>query len=110
MERGGAGWAAVGSANIAKFAGVPGDYRLIEIGGGAGNAEINTAALQYADAAGAAENFTPDAPTKADETLLLYFTSGTTSRPSWWSTRTPPTRWATCPPCSGSAWNRATCT
>ena len=80
VERGGAGWAAVGSANIAKFAGVPGDYRLIEIGGGAGNAEINPAALQYANAAGAAENFTPDAPTLADETLLLYFTSGTTSK------------------------------
>ncbi|MEQ4519675.1 AMP-binding protein [Pseudarthrobacter sp. B907] len=81
VERGGAGWAAVGSANIAKFAGVPGDYRLIEIGGtGAGNAEINTAALQYADAAGAPDAFVPDAPTPADETLLLYFTSGTTSK------------------------------
>ncbi len=31
-------------------------------------------------------------------------------RPSSWSTRTPPTRWATCPPCSGSGWNPATCT
>ena len=81
VERGGAAWAAVGSANLAKFAGVPGDYRLIEIGGaGAGNADINTAALQYADAAGAPDTFVPDAPTLADETLLLYFTSGTTSK------------------------------
>src|SRR6478736_7064706 len=31
VERGGAGWAAVGSSNLGKFAGVPGSYRLIEI-------------------------------------------------------------------------------
>ncbi|QDY89432.1 AMP-dependent synthetase [Arthrobacter sp. UKPF54-2] len=82
VERGGAGWAAVGSANLAKFTGVPGDYRLIEIGddGDADNAGIKTAALQYADAAGAPDDFVPDAPTLADETLLLYFTSGTTSK------------------------------
>ncbi|WP_346958554.1 AMP-binding protein [uncultured Arthrobacter sp.] len=87
VERGGANWAAVGSANIDKFTGVPGDYTLIEIGGGAGTATANgngagttAAALQYSEAAGAAEDFTPDAPTLADETLLLYFTSGTTSK------------------------------
>ncbi len=79
VERGGASWAAVGSANIAKFAGVPGDYTLIEIGDG-GRDGAHTAALQYAEAAAAAEDFSPDAPTLADETLLLYFTSGTTSK------------------------------
>ncbi|MDN3935870.1 MULTISPECIES: AMP-binding protein [unclassified Arthrobacter] len=88
VERGGAGWAAVGSANIGKFDGVPGDYRLIEIG--AGTAGTGTGdgtsddgkkdALRYADADGAPLEFTPDAPTRADETLLLYFTSGTTSK------------------------------
>ncbi len=78
VERGEAGWAAVGSSNIAKFAGVPGQYRLIEItdGGPATNPE----ALQYADSTAASGSFTPDAPTAADETLLLYFTSGTTSK------------------------------
>lgn len=76
VERGGANWAAVGSANIAKFQDVPGDYTLVEIG--ASPAEPK--ALQYAEAAGAAEDFTPEAPTRADETLLLYFTSGTTSK------------------------------
>lgn len=76
VERGGATWAAVGSANIAKFADVPGDYRLIEIGdGGPG-----TAALQYLECSSASPDFTADAPTLADETLLLYFTSGTTSK------------------------------
>ncbi len=80
VERGGAAWAAVGHANIAKFADVAGDYTLIEIGEGAGPAAVRGAALQYADATAAAVDFTPDAPTPADETLLLYFTSGTTSK------------------------------
>ncbi|WP_427005106.1 AMP-binding protein [Pseudarthrobacter sp. H2] len=76
VERGEAGWAAVGSANIAKFADVPGNYTLIEIGG----EPTNTGALQYSESATAPADFTPDAPTRADETLLLYFTSGTTSK------------------------------
>lgn len=84
VERGSAAWAAVGSANIAKFADVAGDYRLIEIGTGAANPAGNPAgapdSLQYAAAAAAGVDFTPDAPTLADETLLLYFTSGTTSK------------------------------
>lgn len=76
VERGGAAWAAVGSANIAKFADVPGEYRLIEIGDG----RPGTPALQYLESASASPDFTADAPTLADETLLLYFTSGTTSK------------------------------
>ncbi|SFT79196.1 AMP-binding protein [Arthrobacter sp. ov118] len=87
VERGGAAWAAVGSANIAKFAEVPGNYALIEIGGAAqpaatppSPAAATENALQYRDAAAAGTDFTPDRPTLADETLLLYFTSGTTSK------------------------------
>ncbi|BCW69405.1 AMP-binding protein [Arthrobacter sp. NicSoilB8] len=80
VERGGAAWAAVGHANIAKFADVAGDYTLIEIGGDRRPAAVRDGALQYADAAAAGADFTPDAPTPADETLLLYFTSGTTSK------------------------------
>lgn len=77
VERGEAAWAAVGSSNIGKFADVPGAYTLIEIGE-AGTAP--TRAVQYSDSAASAGDFTPDAVTKADETLLLYFTSGTTSK------------------------------
>ena len=81
VERGEAGWAAVGSSNIGKFAGVPGDYKLIEIADGGTPAAVPAeGAAQYSDADGAPTDFTPDAPTKADETLLLYFTSGTTSK------------------------------
>jgi len=77
VERGEAGWAAVGSSNIGKFAGVPGDYQLIEIADGE---RSGSSGLQYVDSHGAPTGFTPDAPTLADETLLLYFTSGTTSK------------------------------
>ncbi|SDX47510.1 acetyl-CoA synthetase [Arthrobacter sp. cf158] len=76
VERGGAGWVAVGSANIGKFAAVEGDYTLVEVGAERTDAE----AKQYADSYDAGADFTPDAATTADETLLLYFTSGTTSR------------------------------
>ncbi len=67
---------AAGSANIGKFSDVEGDYTLIEVGSGSTNAD----AKQYSDSYDAGTDFTPDAPTRADETLLLYFTSGTTSR------------------------------
>ena len=66
VERGEAGWAAVGSSNIGKFAGVPGDYRLIEIAdGGTSDSPAATApeALQYADSTTAATTFAADAPT-----------------------------------------------
>jgi acetyl-CoA synthetase len=79
VERGGATWAAVGSANIAKFSGVPGDYILIEVAAEAREAPT-AGAVQYGLSSASPTDFTPDAPTLADETLLLYFTSGTTSR------------------------------
>ncbi|KAD4060562.1 AMP-binding protein [Arthrobacter yangruifuii] len=78
VERGGARWIAVGSADISKFDEVPGSYTLIEVGGR--GPAVKPRALQYRESAEAGEGFTPDAPTRADETLLLYFTSGTTSR------------------------------
>ncbi len=77
VERGEANWAAVGSANIGKFAGVRGRYTLIEVGA---VERSSTGTLQYADSHDVEPGFTPDGPTRADETLLLYFTSGTTSK------------------------------
>ncbi|MFK0005355.1 AMP-binding protein [Paenarthrobacter sp. NPDC090522] len=76
VERGGASWVAVGSGNIGKFAEVTGNYTLIEVG----RERTVADAKQYEDSHDAGTDFTPDAPTHADETLLLYFTSGTTSR------------------------------
>jgi len=83
VERGQAKWVTAGAADVGKFADVPGDYTLIGIGETAAPAGPTVAGrpvLAYAESAGAPADFTPDAPTRADETLLLYFTSGTTSK------------------------------
>ena len=61
------------------FAGLTGDWTRIAVGG------PTPGWLTYEDAhavpAGSAGPFTPDRPTRAEDPLLLYFTSGTTSRP-----------------------------
>ncbi|MGW2365473.1 AMP-binding protein [Streptomyces sp. NPDC001667] len=76
IERGRAAHVLVRAEDTGKFDGVPGDYTRIAVGG-------TTAPgwLAYEDSATASETFTPDGPTRADDTLLLYFTSGTTARP-----------------------------
>ncbi len=84
VDRGKARWVGARAEDAAKFADVPGDYTLFCIGTNASGADSATAAnrpvLDYAGSATAPEEFTPDAPTLADETMLLYFTSGTTSK------------------------------
>lgn len=81
VERGGASWAIAGTGDLAKFADVPGDYRLVAVGDApASLVQGTTAVLSYADSSASATDFTPDGPTPGDETLLLYFTSGTTSK------------------------------
>lgn len=76
IERGRAAHVLVRAEDTGKFDGVPGDYTRIAVGG-------TTAPgwLAYEDSATASGTFTPDGPTRADDTLLLYFTSGTTARP-----------------------------
>ncbi|HEX3649901.1 MAG TPA: AMP-binding protein [Pseudonocardiaceae bacterium] len=75
VERGNARHVVVRSVDTAKFADVAGDYTRIAVG------EPVAGWLDYADTAGAAKDFTADGTTKADDTLLLYFTSGTTAKP-----------------------------
>ncbi|MEU2872889.1 AMP-binding protein [Streptomyces olivoreticuli] len=75
IDRGRAAHVLVRAEDTAKFADVPGDYTRIAVGG------APAGWLSYEDSATAAETFTPDGPTRADDTLLLYFTSGTTARP-----------------------------
>jgi acetyl-CoA synthetase len=77
VERGNARHVVVRPEDVDKFAAVPGDYTRIVVG-----ADTPTAGwLPYEDAAAADDTFTPDGETRADDTLLLYFTSGTTARP-----------------------------
>ncbi len=75
IDRGNARHVVVRSADAAKFAGVPGDYSRIAVG------DVVDGWLPYADAYQAPEAFAPDGATNATDTLLLYFTSGTTARP-----------------------------
>jgi acetyl-CoA synthetase len=75
IERGGARHVVANAAEAGKFAGVPGGYTRIAVGG------APEGWLAYADAA-LAEDIPPGHPgTVATDPLLLYFTSGTTSRP-----------------------------
>jgi acetyl-CoA synthetase len=61
--------------NTAKFAALPGDCSRIVVGGAAAGWR------SYEAAADASPDFAPDGETKASDPLLLYFTSGTTSKP-----------------------------
>jgi acetyl-CoA synthetase len=63
------------AAGAARFAEVPGDYTRTIVGGSAAGW------TDYAQADAAPAEFVPDGPTRADDPLLLYFTSGTTAKP-----------------------------
>jgi acetyl-CoA synthetase len=75
LDRGNARHVVVGAASVGKLAEVAGDYTRIAVG------DVTAGWLSYADAYAASADFAPDGPTKASDTLLLYFTSGTTARP-----------------------------
>ncbi|MEU5692140.1 AMP-binding protein [Actinosynnema sp. NPDC020468] len=75
VERGGARHVVTGSRDAAKFDGVPGDYTRVAVG------DPVPGWLSYDESRDADAAFTPDGDTRADDTLLLYFTSGTTARP-----------------------------
>jgi acetyl-CoA synthetase len=74
VERGHAKHVIAGAVHAEKFASVAGDYTRISVGPTAGWLDYNEA---YAET----DAFTPDGATNADDTLLLYFTSGTTAKP-----------------------------
>jgi acetyl-CoA synthetase len=75
LDRGGARHVVVGAADAAKFDGVEGDYTRIAVRG------APDGWLDYVDSASASTEFTPDGVTRGSDTLLLYFTSGTTAKP-----------------------------
>ncbi len=63
------------AGDAAKFDEVPGGYTRVAVGDAVGGW------LHYGDADRAPATFAPDGPTAASDTLLLYFTSGTTAEP-----------------------------
>ncbi|GAA0382516.1 AMP-binding protein [Microbispora corallina] len=75
VVRGGARHVIANAADTAKFAAIEGDYGRVCVGGAAGGW------LRYADAYEVAGPRSFEARTRPGDPLLLYFTSGTTSRP-----------------------------
>ncbi|GAB2486739.1 acyl-CoA synthetase family protein [Jatrophihabitans fulvus] len=75
IERGDVGAVIAQSAVTVGFGNVPGSYLRIAVG------EPVEGWVRYDESGTSLETFEPDEPTKADETLLLYFTSGTTALP-----------------------------
>ena len=75
LERGAVRHVVAGAAHAAKFAAAPGEYSRVIVGGAAPGWR------GFAEASASPATFTPDGPTRASDPLLLYFTSGTTSKP-----------------------------
>ncbi len=75
LERGEVRHVVAASAQAGKFAPLPGDYTRLSIG------EPVPGWQRFEDAANTAVDFEPDGPTLATDPMLLYFTSGTTSKP-----------------------------
>ncbi|WP_405859029.1 AMP-binding protein [Streptomyces sp. NBC_00090] len=75
VERGRARHVIARAEDTAKFDDVPGDYTRIAIGGD------GVSWLGYEHTAQESAEFEPDGITFAEDTLMLYFTSGTTARP-----------------------------
>ncbi|UXA14843.1 AMP-binding protein [Mycobacterium sp. SMC-8] len=75
ITRGGAGFVIANAADSGKFADVPGDYVRIVVG------DAVPGWQSYADAAAVEPAGPHDPQTAAEDPLLVYFTSGTTSRP-----------------------------
>jgi acetyl-CoA synthetase len=74
IERGRVAHVVAEAAQVPKFAGLPNAWTRMVVGDADGW-------HAYADSAAAPAEFTPDGVTKASDPLLLYFTSGTTSKP-----------------------------
>jgi acetyl-CoA synthetase len=75
LERGAVRHVVTSAALTEKFADVAGDYGRICVGA------PPKGWTSLGEAANAPDHFRPDAPTRATDPLLLYFTSGTTSKP-----------------------------
>jgi acetyl-CoA synthetase len=75
IERGRVDHVAVIASETGKFANLPGQFGRIAIGG------TSEGWIRYEEAYAQSAEFAPDGVTEANDTLLLYFTSGTTSKP-----------------------------
>lgn len=75
FERGGAAHVVAGADQTAKFDALDNQFTKIVVGG------AHDGWTSFDEAYKASTEFTPEGETKVDDTLLLYFTSGTTAKP-----------------------------
>ncbi|HUN90924.1 MAG TPA: AMP-binding protein [Burkholderiaceae bacterium] len=75
LSRGNVKHVIAGSAHAAKFDGIEGSFTRIAVGA------PQPGWIRFDDADTYPAEFVADGPTRADDPLLLYFTSGTTSKP-----------------------------
>lgn len=75
VERGQVRHVVIGKAHTDKFESLPGSFGRIAVGGAPAGWKA------FEEAAAEPDVFTPDGVTRVDDPLLLYFTSGTTSKP-----------------------------
>ncbi|MDO4255375.1 MAG: AMP-binding protein [Kocuria sp.] len=86
VDRGRATWVIAHASQAPKFNAVPGDFAVITIGEASGeqvpghDGNHQHPQHSWAESFTAPTEFSLTEPTAADETLLLYFTSGTTSK------------------------------
>src|ERR1700682_2411609 len=78
LDRGRAKVVVASQDQVAKFSGLGGDNLIRIVVGASGKHE---GWLAFEQAVDFPEAFTPDGPTKSDDPMLLYFTSGTTAKP-----------------------------
>ncbi|ACP32469.1 AMP-binding protein [Corynebacterium aurimucosum] len=78
-DRANISWVVANAEDAVKFQDVTGDFTVIQVGDEP-EAQSAHPTLRYSDSFTGSEVYTPKQETKADETLLLYFTSGTTSK------------------------------
>ncbi|MEA2837083.1 MAG: acetyl-CoA synthetase [Bradyrhizobium sp.] len=78
LDRGQAKAVVASQDQVAKFAGIAGEgLTRVVVGASSDHADW----LPFEQAASFPETFTSDGPTRADDPMLLYFTSGTTAKP-----------------------------
>lgn len=73
-------WVIANSVDAAKFDAVSGDFTVIQIDETGAPAQTAHPTEFYANSFGADHSYVPGQNTSADDILLMYFTSGTTSR------------------------------
>jgi acetyl-CoA synthetase len=77
LDRGRATVVVATQDQVAKFAGLGGELTRVVVGA----SSAHEGWLPFEQASEFPDTFVPDGPTKADDPMLLYFTSGTTAKP-----------------------------